>query len=150
MTTDVNTITHLVQLAMTPAFMLAGIGAVVSVLAGRLSRAVDRERHIVDIADSLSEREAYRHEMKNLKKRCKIILNALHCTAFAWFCICGVILTIFVSRIFDEKYYSAELISWLFTLSMVLVILAVGLLMKELRLCYELSVSTDWEFLERK
>lgn len=150
MAENLNNVTHLVQLAMTPAFMLAGIGAIVSILANRLSRIVDRERHIVDIVDTAKEVEAYRYEMKNLKERCRLILHALYCAAFGWFCICGVVLIIFISRLFGENTFGAEIISWLFTVSMIAIICAVVLLMKEIRLCYHLSVKTDWEFLENK
>ena len=41
---DVSTIAQTIQLSLGPVFMLAGIGALLNVLAGRLARIVDRAR----------------------------------------------------------------------------------------------------------
>ena len=37
-------ITHVIQLAVAPVFLLAGVGAIINVIAGRLSRIIDRAR----------------------------------------------------------------------------------------------------------
>jgi hypothetical protein len=39
-------ITHVIQLAVAPVFLLAGVGAIINVLAGRLARVIDRARAI--------------------------------------------------------------------------------------------------------
>ena len=38
-----------IQLAIAPVFLLAGIGAFLNVIAGRLARVVDRARHLEDL-----------------------------------------------------------------------------------------------------
>ena len=149
MADEVSQITHLVQMAMTPAFMLAGMGAVVSVLTGQLSRVVDRERRIEEISVTAQDMSAYRFEMKNLKKRCRLLILGLYVGALGWFCICGIILTIFASYIFSQDAYNHLIISWLFTIAMLAIITAVSLLIAEVHHTYRLSLNKDWEFLEK-
>lgn len=150
MADEVSTITHLVQLAMTPAFMLAGMGAVVSVLAGQLARVVDRERKIEEMSASIQDLSAYRYEVRNLKTRCKLLIIGLYLAALGWFCICGVILTIFSSYIFSQDTYNYLLVSWLFAIAMMAIIFAIALLILEVHHTYRLSSNKDWDFLEKK
>lgn len=42
----VSTIAQTIQLSLAPVFMLAGIGQLLNVLAGRLSRVIDRARQL--------------------------------------------------------------------------------------------------------
>lgn len=150
MTDEVATITHLVQMAMTPAFMLAGMGAVVSVLAGQLARAVDREHKIEEIAAVTKDMSIYRFEVSNLKKRCKLLILGLYAAALGWFCICGSILVIFTSYIFSQGAYNHTLLSWLFSIAMLALITAVALLILAVHHTYQLSLNKDWNFLEKK
>jgi hypothetical protein len=149
MVDEITSITRLVQMAMTPAFMLAGMGAVVSVLISQLARTVDRERKIEDLSKSKHDVSAYRYEMKNLKVRCKLLIWGLYFAALGWFCTCVVVLTIFSSYIFDLTTSSHLLISWLFSISMVAIIIAIALLISEIHYTYRMSTHTDWEFLEK-
>ena len=41
---DLTEITHVIQLAVAPVFLLAGVGALLNVMAGRLARIIDRAR----------------------------------------------------------------------------------------------------------
>lgn len=41
---DVNTVSHAIQLSVAPVFLLTGIGALLSVLTNRLGRVIDRAR----------------------------------------------------------------------------------------------------------
>lgn len=149
MTDEVSSITHLVQMAMTPAFMLAGMGAVVSVITGQLARVVDRERKIEDLTISDQDMPAYRYEMRNLKKRCKLLILGLYFSALGWFCTCGVVLAIFASYILSQGTSNYLLISWLFSISMIAIICAVALLIIEVHYTYRFSINKDWDFLEK-
>ncbi|HEX8580161.1 MAG TPA: DUF2721 domain-containing protein, partial [Allosphingosinicella sp.] len=53
--TPVSTIGHLIQLAIAPVFLLAGIGAILNVLAQRLARVVDRARALEKEFESLDD-----------------------------------------------------------------------------------------------
>ncbi len=59
-TLHVSTIAHLIQLAIAPVFLLAGIAGLLNVLASRLARVVDRgrslERDFVSFDEATRER----------------------------------------------------------------------------------------------
>lgn len=140
MATSITEITHLVQLATTPAFLLTGVGAVISILSSRISRIVDRRRHIEDIIKGgACTRDEYANELSNLAQRSKIIHWAIYCSSFAAFSICGVVFTIFISEIYGEPSLSSNLIAWLFTFSMISLTAAIALFMREVRLCYQFN-----------
>lgn len=136
MNANVENITHLVQLAMTPAFMLTGIGAVLSVLSARLSRSVDRSRQIKDLVCKGAPVEAYQHEATSLARRSKIIHTAIYCCSLAAFSICAVVFSIFLSEIFPALSFDGKLIAWCFALAMVFLSAALVLFLREIRICY--------------
>jgi hypothetical protein len=140
MSSNVESITHLVQLAMTPAFMLTGIGAVLSVLSARLSRTVDRSRQIKDFICKGASVEAYRHEAMSLDRRSRIIHKAIYCCSLAAFSICTVVFSIFLSEIFPVLSFDGKLIAWCFSLAMMFLSAALVLFLREIRICY---VSSD-------
>ncbi len=140
MSSNVESITHLVQLAMTPAFMLTGIGAVLSVLSTRLSRTVDRSRQIKDFICKGASVEAYRHEAMSLDRRSRIIHTAIYCCSLAAFSICAVVFSIFLSEIFPVLSFDGKLIAWCFSLAMMFLSAALVLFLREIRICY---VSSD-------
>ena len=43
----IPTVTYVIQQALTPVFLLTGVGAILNVLTGRLVRAVDRYRSLI-------------------------------------------------------------------------------------------------------
>ena len=45
----ISTIAQTIQLSLAPVFMLAGIGQMLNVLAGRLSRVIDRARKLEEL-----------------------------------------------------------------------------------------------------
>ena len=140
MNPNVENITHLVQLAMTPAFMLTGIGAVLSVLSARLSRSVDRSRQIKDLLSKGALVGDYKEEETTLKSRSKILHKAIYCCSLAAFSICAVVFAIFISEIFPVVSFDGKLIAWCFALAMVFLSAALGLFLREIRICYIGSV----------
>jgi hypothetical protein len=63
-------IARAIQLALAPAFLLTGIARLLSVMAGRLSRIIDRGRVLTGIDTSLGEaaRTAVNRELGDLKR----------------------------------------------------------------------------------
>ena len=135
MPTNILDITHLVQLAMTPAFLLTGIGSLLSVLSGRTSRIVDRQRQVKDIIRRDGGSPEYEGELENLAQRSKTVHLAIYFCSFSGFCICGVVFTIFMSEIFSEHMIGGKLIAWLFAFSMCALTATIALFMREIRLC---------------
>ena len=68
---DVSTIAHVIQLAIAPVFLLTGIGSLLSVMANRLARIIDRSRVVENRWDSMNERDRSNAglEFDNLSRR---------------------------------------------------------------------------------
>jgi hypothetical protein len=93
-------VAHVIQQAVAPVFLLTGIGAILSVLSGRLGRIIDRFRALDKIADN--ERAGYATETAILKLRAKWIHWAISlCTVSALF-ICIVVASLFIGSELDR------------------------------------------------
>lgn len=104
--TSVSTIAHIIQLAIAPVFLLAGIGSILNVMAGRLSRVVDRARRLeLMVPDASAEdREIEIHELEILDRRMGICHWAIgFCTAAALL-ICVVVVILFVADLVTIKF----------------------------------------------
>ena len=67
----VTTIAQTIQLSLAPVFMLAAIGQILNVLAGRLARVIDRARALESLLGEIDGDEAARRkwELKLLDER---------------------------------------------------------------------------------
>jgi hypothetical protein len=133
-TIPVSTIAHLIQLSIAPVFLLAGIGAILNVLAQRLARVVDRARYLE--AEFASFDEAARRraaaELCILDRRMKVVNHAISaCTASALF-VCLVVAILFVADL--AKFAFARPIALLFILTMLLLTVGLVLFLYEIRL----------------
>jgi hypothetical protein len=137
----VTAIADLIQLALAPVFLLAGIGAILNVMTHRLARVVDRSRALeAELgSEAAGERERAAAELALVDRR----MNAVHlsiscCTASALF-VCLVVATLFVADLADFAF--GRPVAWLFILAMLLLIVGlvlffweVGLAMRSVRL----------------
>lgn len=96
---SISTVAHTIQLAVAPVFLLAGIGGILNVVAGRLARVVDRvrmlERDIPTAEATLRDQEL--RELAILDRR----MGACHlsiglCTASALL-VCMVVMVLFLA-----------------------------------------------------
>ena len=130
----VNAIAHQIQLAIAPVFLLAGIGAILNVLAQRLARVIDRSRLLEADFSSLDEEERKRatSELFVLDRRMTVVNLAISaCTASALF-VCLVVAILFVADVAEIAF--ARPIAWLFILAMLLLIVGLILFLHEIRL----------------
>jgi len=96
-----STVSDTIQAAIAPVFLLAGIGAFLNVMVGRLARIVDRARNIEQLHPRSTGHEHDRHvwELRIIDRRISVINNAIFlCTASA-LAICVVVALMFVSRL---------------------------------------------------
>ena len=118
----VPAIAHLIQLAVAPVFLLAGLGSILNVLAHRLARVVDRARRLETELDSLDseERAVGAAELGLLSQRMNMVnLAIVCCTASALF-VCVVVAILFVAELSDFPF--GRPIAWLFITAMLLLI----------------------------
>lgn len=129
----VTTIAQTIQLSLSPVFMLAGIGALLNVLAGRLSRVIDRARAVEALHPRSTGPEHDRHvwELRLLDKRMSIINLALFLAVTSAIMTCLVVALLFVAEL--AKLHLGTVVALAFILAMVMLIAALISFMIEVR-----------------
>jgi len=94
----VTTIAHVIQLAVAPVFLLAGVGAILSVLTTRLSRIVDRARVLEQgLGDAGSAGQAeLRASLTTLARRGSLANWAISLCTLCALLVCAVIVVLFI------------------------------------------------------
>ena len=119
-TNQLADITHTIQLAVAPVFLLSALGTVLSVLTNRLGRIIDRARALETRFASLGEQEQRRArtELDGLSVRARLIHRALMSSVGASLCVCMLITTAFVGYLTDSNL--GLMVAGLFITAMVL------------------------------
>jgi hypothetical protein len=117
--TSINSIAHIIQLAVAPVFLLAGIGSLLNVFAARLARVVDRARQIERHLAAAQEEEDMPElkELEILDRRMAICHWAIGLCTTAALLVCLVVMILFVADIIAIKF--AVPISLLFIAAMI-------------------------------
>ncbi len=140
-----NDIAHIIQLAVAPVFLIAGIGALLTVLTNRLARVVDRSRALEDELSGDMPMEAHPRwskELYLLDRRMAWINRAITLAASAMLLVCIVIVTLFTGQLIDIDLSIA--ISVLFIFAMGVLIAAIGNFLGEIHVAAQmLRVRTD-------
>jgi hypothetical protein len=147
--TPVSTIAQLIQLAIAPVFLLAGIGAILNVLAQRLARIVDRARVLEAEYASLDDGQRNRAatELEILDRRMSVVNRAISaCTASALF-VCLVISILFVADLAQIEW--GRPIAVLFILAMLLLTAGLLFFLYEIRLAAR-SLRVRQEFMPHR
>lgn len=129
----VSTIAQTIQLSLSPVFMLAGIGALLNVLAGRLARVVDRGRQIEALHPKSHGPEHDRHvrELRILDRRIRLINQGLLLAVLSAVTTCLVVTLLFVAEL--ARLRIGRELAVCFILAMVLLIAALAAFMIEVR-----------------
>ena len=130
----VTTIAQTIQLSLSPVFMLAGIGALLNVLAGRLSRVVDRARAVENLHPRSTGPEHDRHvwELRLLNRRMSVINAALVLAVSSAVMICLVVALLFVAEL--ARLHIGRIVALIFILAMCLLITALISFLIEVRM----------------
>jgi hypothetical protein len=132
-------VAHVIQLAVAPVFLLTGVGAILNVMANRLSRIVDRARvlelKLPDARDA--DRDELLTRLRNLSRRARLISHAIALCVLTAVLVCGVIIILFLGEFLSFEatvpaalLFIAALLSFLLALIWLLreVFLATGTL----------------------
>jgi hypothetical protein len=130
----ISTIAEAIQASLSPVFMLAGLGALLNVLAGRLSRVVDRARAIEQLHPKSTGAERQRHtwELRLLSRRMTIINTAMLMAVASAVMTCAVVAMLFVAVLL--KFHIGQYVAISFILSMLLLIASLVAFIVEVRL----------------
>ncbi|MCV6604216.1 MAG: DUF2721 domain-containing protein [Porticoccaceae bacterium] len=131
-TTD---LAHIIQLAVTPVFLLAGIAGFLSVMSNRLGRIIDRSRIVDRRIAALKDREKIAvscKELDLLAVRIRWINRSIALCTVAALLVCTVIVCLFSAAALDLEI--SGLITLFFVLSMTLLIAALIFFLREVYL----------------
>lgn len=125
---DISSVAHVIQLAVAPVFLLTGIGAILSVLSGRLGRVIDRYRVLQQMVGE--ERAAHQGEMETLLSRSRWIHWSITLCTVCALLVCIVISALFVGSELDKD--PSALIAVLFTGAMLALITGLVCFLREI------------------
>src|SRR5262252_5958714 len=103
-----DSVAHVIQVALTPIFLLSGIAALLNVFSTRLARVADR----VDQLSQLMEKDAVDQsarpsaQLTHLRRRSRALDVAVVLGAFAGVATCGATLVLFVGALRDTSLAS--------------------------------------------
>lgn len=121
----VDNTAHIVQVALTPIFLLTGVGTLLNVFNTRLARVSDHNQHLGDLlrADPDDKTRAWLEtHVARLKRRLWALDAAVALTAIAGAATCGTAFILFVGSLRDQS-----VVTWLvmsFGVALVCVVLA--------------------------
>ncbi len=125
-------VTHVIQLAIAPVFLLTAIGTIINVLANRLGRAVDR-RSVLNarVADlDGAARQTALAELAILERRFRLIYAAIFLAVLSALLICLLIALAFVDALVSLDL--AKVVAILFVLAMLSLIGSLAAFLREI------------------
>jgi hypothetical protein len=88
-----------IRLAVTPIFLLAGVGITVNILIARLGRIVDRARVLEGQQQAAATRPAVETELRVLSRRARLIYQAIALSIACALSLCLTVTTLFVGSL---------------------------------------------------
>jgi MFS family permease len=133
-TSSTTQIAQIIQLAVAPVFLLAGVGAFLNVCAGRLARIVDRARGLEPriLASRGAEHDRLIREIRILDKRMGLVSQAIFMSVLAALLICTVVVLLFAASLTGVHFGTA--IALLFIASMITIAGGFAIFLVETRL----------------
>jgi len=127
---DVSTVSHVIQLAVAPIFLLTSVGAILGVITNRLARIVDRSRVLNSLSVPLDS--AQQEEMAMLSRRARWVHWAVSLCTMSALLICIVIAALFVGS--EIGMDPSRAVSLLFILAMLSLISGLLCFLREIHL----------------
>jgi hypothetical protein len=131
MLNPLDNVVHVIQTALTPAFLLAGLAALLSVFASRLDRVT---RQVDRIAQKVSKSpDAQKAHLACLRRRTHFLDAAVVFGALAGGLTCVAALVLFVGGLRDVGL-AASVLLWTFGLALALTVCAIAAFLAEMLL----------------
>ncbi len=147
--TGVLQVAQIIQLAVAPVFLLAGVGAFLNVCAGRLARIVDRARGLEPriLASRGGEHDRLIAELRVLDRRMGLVSQAIFLSVLSALMICAVVVLLFAASLTGAQFGTA--IALLFIASMIAIGAGFAVFLAETRIGSR-SVRIRTELLEHQ
>lgn len=145
---NLSTVAETIQVAIAPVFLLAGIGALLNVITGRLARVIDRSRALEAMHPRSTGPEHDRHvwELRRIDRRVRIINNAIALATGSGVAVCTVVALLFIAELMNLRIGRG--IALIFILAMALLIASLICFLVEVRLSVKVT-RVRAELLER-
>ena len=130
MNAALETLPKAIQLSVSPVFLLTGIGAMMNVLSGRLSRGVDRARALQERQEELSELE--QHEFRLTRRRLRLVIRSIELLSLSVLLISCVVAVMFLTVALEINL--SAVVAPLFVAAMLLVTAASFCFLREIKL----------------
>ena len=128
----ITAIAHVIQLSIAPVFLISGVATLLSVLANRLGRIIDRARVVegkLDIGEE-SQRAQASEELVRLSTRARLVNFAINLCTICALLICIVIATLFTGTFLIVNL--SKLIAVIFIAAMLSLFLALLSFLREI------------------
>lgn len=132
---SITSLSQLIQLAVAPVFLLAGIAGFLNVMSGRLGRIVDRSRVVERRSFGLKEPaliERNNKELSALQRRIQLNNWSIGFCTFSGLLVCMLVVTLFIGSYWGIKMDDAVVM--FFVLAMLSLIVSLVLFLKETQL----------------
>jgi hypothetical protein len=131
METHITDISHVIQLAVAPVFLLTAIATLITALNSRLGRIVDRRRILQDRLLNLTgtDTEMIVKELQRQRHRGKLIYFAIFSAVLGALFICLVVAGAFLGALLAVDL--SKEIAILFVLAMIAMIVCLGIFLRE-------------------
>ncbi len=134
MESSLTDISHVIQLAVAPVFLLTAIATLINALNTRLGRIVDRRRVVQEHLHTREpgEVEAAEEEISYLARRTRLVYYAIFCAVLAALLVCLVVAGAFLGALLGVGL--ARTVATLFIAAMLAMIAGLGLFLREVYL----------------
>ena len=129
---NIDTVASVIDIAVAPVFLLAGISGLLVVLVNRLGRTIDRSRSLQATEAEVSSpqhRDMIRREMTNLLRRMHLNHFAITMAVTSAILVCLVVVTLFLGSLL--KLNVSGVVAALFIVCMLILSLAFSALLLE-------------------
>ena len=106
----VDSVAHLVQVALTPVFLLSGIGTLLNVFNTRLSRVSDHREHATELLrdeSDVREQASLRAHLRRLRQRTVVLDASIVLAAIGGASTCGAAFVLFLGSLRDTAISSS-------------------------------------------
>jgi len=148
-TVPLSDIAHTIQLALAPVFLLTGIGSILNILTGRLSRIVDHAR-LIESLFTPPEHPDHQQQVRKLRlldRRMMLVNSAIFQCTMSAMLICVVVAGLFVADLLSLGF--GRVLAGGFVLAMLLLISALMLFLYEVRIAVR-AIQINDALLERE
>ncbi|MBV8209004.1 MAG: DUF2721 domain-containing protein [Burkholderiaceae bacterium] len=133
MESHVTSVTHVIQLAVAPVFLLTAIATLINAMNLRLNRIIDRQRTVqaMELADAPREAlQAREREIALLDRRVHLSYRAIVSAVIAGLLVCLVVALAFIGVLLEVDL--ARVLAVLFVLAMFSMITALSVFLREI------------------